>query len=313
MGSSRVVVNTANLSEPLLARLREHAEVVVTGNEPAELRRTLADADAAILNKFARVTSEALADAHRLRAIATVSAGTEHVDLEAAAGRGIRIISGAGVNSAVVAEYVLGATIAAHRDFLPMHLALTSGSLSWPEKNTRVGTAIGGTTLGLIGFGHVGRSVAERAVAGFGMSVLVFDPYLAGPLPVGVEQVTDLDELLERSLTVSVHAALTPATEGLIGREELRRIGADGVLVQAARGRIVVEDALVAALEAGDIKAAVIDVFSKEPPSQDLVDRLAGSGRALLTPHMAGMTRGMIAAQLSHAVDGVVGALVDAG
>src|SRR5439155_60073 len=118
-----------------------HADLVVTGNDPGELRSALADADVAILVRTGQVTSDVLRDASRLKAIATVSAGTEHVDLAACEARGIRVISGAGVNSGVVAEYVLGAIVAAHRDLLPLHMALMDDAWSWEDKVRRSGTA----------------------------------------------------------------------------------------------------------------------------------------------------------------------------
>jgi phosphoglycerate dehydrogenase-like enzyme len=147
------------------------------------------------------------------------------------------------------------------------------------------------STFGVIGLGNIGRQVARMAGCMFNATVLAYDPLVrADDAPEGVEMVTDLQELLRRSSTVSIHCALTPQTRGLIGREELRLIGGEGVLVDSARGGIVDQDALISALTAGELRGAVLDVFEPEPPGPELLRRLAATPNLVLTPHIAGIT-----------------------
>ncbi|MHB8328334.1 MAG: NAD(P)-dependent oxidoreductase [Acidimicrobiales bacterium] len=267
-------------------------ETAVLGDDRAEtITVALASAHGVILRGPAKITLDMIERAPDLRVIGALGAGTDNIDLRAATQHGVVVVSGAGVAPTAVAEFSIGAAIAAHRDFLGMHEAMMAGTVDW---NTRLsvlaGNELTGSTLGVIGLGNIGREVARLAIALFGAHVLAYDPLVeASDVPPGVE-LSGLDDMLRSSTTVCVHTALTEQSRGLLGMRELELIGPQGVLVNAARGGIVDEDALFEALSSRKLKGAVLDVFASEPPSQEWIDRLGSVRGLMLTPHMAGVT-----------------------
>jgi phosphoglycerate dehydrogenase-like enzyme len=273
--------------------LRKQADVVVPrGDDEPSLREALADADGIVIRGPARLTATLIDASPRLRVIGAVGSGTDNIDVAAATARGIRIVHGAGVAPRAVAEFVIGAMVAGHRNFPALDRSVRDLDVDWPARLVRFRAAeLTGSTLGVIGYGNIGRTVARLAHAAFDARVLAYDPFLADDTRIGgATLVRDLDTLLEASMTVTVHVPLTDDTRGLLGRGELRRIGPDGVLIDTARGGIVDEPALVDALRAGELKAAVLDVFDGEPPSRHQIDHLASAPNLLLSPHVAGMT-----------------------
>lgn len=294
------------------ADLRARSNVVDPVSEgPDDLAAALAGADGVILRGPAQLTAALIDVAPRLRVIGAQGSGTDNIDVAAATARGIPVVHGAGVAPQPVAEFVIGAMVAAHRRTLAMHQAVTAGDLEWAERLVRhQGTQLTGTTLGVIGFGFIGREVARMAQAAFSVDVLVFDPYLPeGADLAGAARTDDLGELLDRSLTVTVHVPLSDDTRGLLGRDELRRIGSNGVLIDTARGGVVDEAAIVAALEAGELAAAVVDVFDPEPPTPEQLRRLAAVPNLQLSPHVAGVTDQGLRTLSRHVVDQVLGVL----
>jgi len=253
-----------------------------------------------------RVTREVIAQAPRLLAIATTAAGTDFIDVDAATERGIPVINGAGAAPDGVAEFALGAIIAAHRGFLAKHQALTTGALSWRDRLRDRRLELTGTTLGIVGFGYIGRALARMAIAAFGVHVLAYDPVVSDAAMDGVEMVESLEDLLRRSDSVSIHAPLTDATRGLFGKRELRLIGPRGVLVNSGRGAIVDQTALVEVLHAGELGGAVLDTFASEPPSRADLELLAGTPNLLLSPHVAGCTDQTRGALERNVVDQIV-------
>ncbi|MFE7243111.1 2-hydroxyacid dehydrogenase [Streptomyces sp. NPDC057580] len=303
------VVLTRPLADPAAqAWLDERAEVRMPG--AAEVAAELRDADGLIAVWPFRITARMLEQAPGLRAIATVTAGSDHVDCAAAARLGIAVITGAGAAPTPVVEYVLWAAIGLHRRFHELGQRLADGTPDWPGRfGSLTANEVHGQTLGIVGFGHIGQSLAALATRAFGMKVLVYDPYVSPvALPPGVLP-TDLTELLNASSTVSLNLPLTQETRGLIGRQELRRIGSEGVLVNAARGGVVDESALLAALEAGELGGAALDVFESEPPSGERIAALVRTGRVVVTPHAAGFSRQAAAALSRTAVQRLIGHL----
>jgi phosphoglycerate dehydrogenase-like enzyme len=294
-------------------RLLQHVEVVrPVGDDGDSLAAAVGDVDAVILHGPAHLTAALIERAAKLRIIAAVGAGADNIDIAAATRRGIPVTNGAGVAFRPVAEYVIAAMVAGHRRLFELHRALVDGDpIDWPGRGRQfLGTQLTGTTLGLIGYGHIGRDVSRIASAAYDVDVLVYDPYLPQTVDLGGAQRLDsLEELLDRSLTVSLHVPLTEETRGILGRDELRRIGPNGVLINASRGGTVDEGALVAALHSGELKAAVIDVFADEPPRRDQIARLGACPNAILTPHIAGITDQTRATLADAAVDSVLAAL----
>ena len=281
------------------------------GEDAASISAALEDAEAIILRGPARLTAEMIDKAPKLKVIAAQGAGTDNIDVAAATRRGIPVIYGAGIAPDAVAEYVIGAAVVAHRQFLVSHREFASGSVNWGTRmRDLMGFELTGTTFGVIGFGNIGRSVAKKARGAFNCEILAYDPHL--PPGTGKEYgrlVRDLDELLEKSSTVSVNTPLTPETRGMLKRDQLKRIGPDGVLVDAARGGVVHEADLIAALNAGELKGAVVDVFDPEPPSNEQVARLASARNIILTPHIAGVTNQSQIALSKNVAQGVLDVL----
>jgi D-3-phosphoglycerate dehydrogenase len=216
--------------------------------------------------------------------------GPVNVNLEAATERGIPVCYSPARNAAATAEYTIGLLLAAMRH-------ITEGSRDLEQGIWRgdfyaydvAGIELEGKTAGLVGFGAVGSRVAKVLTA-FGAEVLVADPYVdpAAVSEVGATAVT-LDELLPRAQVLSLHARLTPETHHLIGREAIARLPDGAVLVNAARGGLLDQDALCNALESGKLRAAALDVYDPEPPPPG--SRLYSTPNLVLSPHLAGASR----------------------
>ncbi len=258
-----------------------------------DLLRLVADADGLVVRNQTRVDRELLASAPRLRVVGRLGAGLDNLDLEALRDREVRVVSGAGLNARAVAEYVLGAILDLARGLARSDREVRSGA--W---HRHVGVELRGRTLGVVGLGATGSEVCRLGQA-LGMQVLGHDPH--APCPDGVESLP-LHELLQRSFVVTLHAPLTSDTRHLIGERELGLMQPGALLVNAARGGLVDETALAAALRSGRLSGAAVDVRPQEPPQDD---PLRGLDRVLLTAHLAGLTEESQAAIAAHVLAGV--------
>jgi D-3-phosphoglycerate dehydrogenase len=265
---------------------------VLEDDQPETIHQAVRGADVVILRGPAKLTAETITEAAKLRVIGALGAGVDNIAVSAATAAGIPVVNGSGVAPRAVAEFCIGSAIAAHRNILGMHRAMVNDTVDWRTRlSLLAGTELSGTTFGVIGFGNIGREVARLARATFDARVVAFDPFAAsGTTLPGVEMVESLDELLTASLTVTVNAALTEESRGMLGRRELELIGPEGIVVNAARGGIVDEDALIKVVSEGGLKGAVLDVFAEEPPDPEHIRRLAAVPGITLTPHMAGVT-----------------------
>ncbi len=255
--------------------------------EPDRLQSLLGEAEALIVRNQTRVTAQVLEAAPRLRVVGRLGAGLDNIDLPAARRRGIVVTAARNANAIAVAEYVLAAMLHIARDFAAADASVRAGE--WNRARFG-GTELWGRTLGLVGVGEIGRRVARRARA-FGMSVIGYDP-LVGPYDFApAEQgiaLLPLDELLANSDVISLHVPLLPTTYHLINAERLAQVRPHAVLINAARGGIIDEGALLAALNAGRLYRAVLDVCEVEPlPAES---PLRSCEALLLTPHVAGLT-----------------------
>lgn len=239
----------------------------------------------------------------RLRAIAVAGAGTDAVDLAEAARRGIEVITAGEALVETTADLAFALILAASRMLPEAEGELRAGRWAgWTYLDTR-GRDVWGATLGLVGYGRIARAVARRA-AGFGMTVLHH-----ARRPTGEPGWrADLDELLAASEIVSLHVPLTPDTRGLIDARRIGLIGADGVLVNTARGAVVDEYALAGALERGELLAAGLDVFEHEPL---LKPELLAAPRAVLLPHIGSATERTRRAMLTLAARRLAGFLAE--
>jgi len=225
------------------------------------------------------------AAAPALRVIARHGAGVDGIDLPAAEARGLTVTRAAGANARSVAEHAMALMLSLLKDLPSVTEGMREGL--W-EKTSRMTRDVAGVSLGIVGYGAIGARVARLADA-FGMRVAAFDPLLpAGPLPGPGDRVADLPALLARAEVLSLHCPLESATRGMIGAAELAAVPRGAILVHTARGGIVDEAALLAALDAGHIAWAGIDVFAKEP--LDAASPLRTHPRILPTPHLAANT-----------------------
>jgi D-3-phosphoglycerate dehydrogenase len=272
------------ISQRGLELLRKPGWNVITPSRD-ELIASLANADALIVRSATQVTAQILEAAPNLRVIGRAGVGVDNVDLDAATRRGVLVMNTPGGNAVSVAEHTLALLMSVARR-IPQHSAAIHAG-RW-EKSGSQGVELRGKTLGLVGLGRVGNEVARRARA-MEMLVLAYDPYVSesAARDSGVE-LSGLNELLERSDFVSLHAALSPATEKLINAEKLSHFKQGAVLVNAARGELVDEAALADALRSGKLSGAGLDVFAVEPPKDS---PLIGLANAVFTPHIAGSTR----------------------
>ncbi|RLG94977.1 hypothetical protein DRO37_03840 [Candidatus Bathyarchaeota archaeon] len=209
------------------------------------------------------INKHSLSEADELRIIQKTGAGVNTIDLEECSRRGIYVCNLPGVNAIDVAEYVVGAMISALRGFFRMDRAARRAA--WDERPNLIGERLSGKTVGIIGFGNIGRKVAYL-LRPFSVKILAYDPYVDEDAFRQFNAVrVDLERLLRESDIVTIHAPLTDETKGLIGREELEMMKPTAILINAARGPIVDESALYQTLKNHRIKFAVIDVWSEEP------------------------------------------------
>lgn len=224
-----------------------------------------------------------------LEIVAAARGGTENVDTEAADDHGVTVLHAPGRNAAAVSDYAVGFGLAAHRS-IP-HFTATTASGEWALEfdPANLPADMTNLTVGIVGFGNIGRKVAER-YAGFGPDILAYDPYVESEVvrEHDAEPVA-FDELLAASDIVTLHVRLSPETNHLLDDDAFETMSEDALLVNTARGGLVDEDALVDALENGAIGGAALDVFQEEPLPDD--HPLLDIENVLLSPHTAGSTR----------------------
>ena len=254
------------------------------GSDRAQLLPAIRDVDAILVRSATKVDAEALAAATRLKVVARAGVGLDNVDVPAATQAGVMVVNAPTSNIVSAAELAIGLLLAVARRLPQANQSLKSAQ--W-KRSQFTGAELYEKTAGIVGLGRIGVLVAQR-LAAFGMNVIAFDPYVssarAGQLGV---QLVGLDELLAESDFISVHLPKTPETVGLIGDEELRKVKPTVRIVNAARGGIVDEAALYAALKEGRVAGAGIDVFAKEPCTASPLFEL---DNVVVTPHLGAST-----------------------
>jgi len=271
--------------------------VVRTGLPPAELCALIGEFEALVVRSATKVTRPVLEAARSLRVIGRAGIGVDNVDLEAATERGIVVMNTPRGNATTTAELAIALLLALARHIPRADRLVRSGK--WKAKGL-VGTELHGKTLGVIGLGRIGRLVAERG-RGLGLQVVAHDPYLSGEgrtSPVGGVELLELDALLERSDFITVHVPLNDGTRNLISWERLARVKPGARLIQASRGGVVDEEAVLDALATGKLAGAAFDVFTVEPPPKD--HPLLQRDDVIVTPHLGASSE---EAQLRVALD----------
>lgn len=293
----RPVVHVADpLAEDGLVLLRERCEVrVTTGLAQSDLAARVADVDALIVRSETKVTAQILDAAPRLAVVGRAGVGVDNIDVLAATARGVYVVNAPLGNIVAAAEHALALALTLLRRITDADRSVRAGE--W-TRSKFIGRELRGKTLGLVGIGRVGSEVARRAAA-FEMRVIAHDPFAteASARAAGA-QLVELDELLRGADLISLHTPLTDKTRNLIDAEALAKMKPSAVLVNCARGEVVDLAALAAALEAGTIAGAALDVYPDEPLPADSPIRHAP--RTVLTPHIAGSTA---EAQVNVAVD----------
>jgi (S)-sulfolactate dehydrogenase len=256
-------------------------------DQPERLTAALADARALIVRNRTQVRGALLAAAPKLTVVGRLGVGLDNIDVEACQARGIDVYPATGANDLSVAEYVITAALMLLRGAWLATASVAAGE--WPRQRL-MGRELSGQQLGLIGYGAIARETATRARA-LGMTIAAYDPYLpAEHAAWGHTRNLPLAELLATSDVVSLHVPLTPQTQNLIDAAALSGMKSDAILINAARGGVVDELALVEALRAGKLGGAALDVFEREPVDATYGQRFVGVPNLLLTPHIAGVT-----------------------
>lgn len=288
--SSRTVLVTRKRIDPAaIEHLKRHGFECVFSPPyagPAEVAARLIETGAqALMVSQGKMTEEVIAASPNLKIIVKHGSGVNNINLRAAEERNIPVYRGLGANARAVAEHAITLSLALWKSVPRLDEASKSGR--W-LKSDFIGNDIQGAVLGLVGFGAIGREVSEMAHR-LGMRVCVLDPALKEP-PAYIQQVGNLEELLAISDIISLHCPLTPDTRNLIDAKRLGQMKSHAVLINTARGGIVDENALAAALNAGTIAGAALDSFATEPPAENL--SLWEAPNFIATPHVAGLTPG---------------------
>jgi D-3-phosphoglycerate dehydrogenase len=256
------------------------------GLKGQELHEALRQADGVIVRSGTRITADLLEQPGRLRAIVRAGVGVDNIDVGAATRRGIVVMNTPGGNTVSTAEHTWALLLALVRHVAAADRSVRQGK--W-ERNRFIGRQLAGKTLGVVGLGRIGREVARRALA-FDMQVLAYDPFLTAEraAQLGIEAAPGLHQLLPRCDIVTLHVPLMEQTRHLIGARELALMKRGAFLINCARGGLVDETALVAALQSGQLAGAALDVFDQEPPPPD--HPLLALPNVVLTPHLGAST-----------------------
>ena len=256
--------------------------------DQAKLASGLINADAWIVRNLTKVSADLVQGAKQLKVVGRLGVGLENIDLPACAQANIKVIPATGANADSVAEYVLGTSMALMRAYAPASIETLSGA--WPRPKYSQCHEIAGHTLGIVGFGSIGRVVAQKALA-LGLHCIAYDPMLNDKqvaLQSGTVHLYPLAEILAKSQIVSLHLPLLPETKGLFSANLLDTMQAGAYLINTARGGIVDEHALAERLRSGRLGGAALDVFASEP-AKDLA-HFNAVPNLILTPHIAGVT-----------------------
>ncbi len=260
--------------------------VVQTGLKEEALLAIVDRFSAIVVRSQTKITKRVLEAATKLRAVGRAGVGVDNVDVETATRRGVIVMNTPDGNTISTAEHAFSLLVSTARNIPQAHASMAGGQ--WDRKAFE-GVELYGKTLGVLGMGRIGTEVARRAIA-FGMNVLAYDPYLSASRArsLQVELVEQLDDLLPRADFITLHMPLTAETRHMLGAERLAKCRRGIRIVNAARGGLIDETALAAALASGQVAAAALDVYEQEPPAADFALRKAP--HLTMTPHLGAST-----------------------
>lgn len=285
------IIITEFMDVPAVEALKSKFDTIYDANlvdRRADMLAAVADCDALIVRNRTQVNAEVLAAAPKLKVVGRLGVGLDNIDVAACKARAIEVIPATGANALAVAEYVICTAMMLLRGAYQSTAAVASGK--WPRGPLSNGRETAGKTLGIVGFGGIGQLTGQLA-RGLGMRTIAYDPMIAADAAVWSAQQTtrvDLDTLLATSDVVSLHVPLVDATRNLISATRLSTMKPDAVVINTARGSIVDEAALAAALKNQRLGGAALDVFNDEPLPAG--SPLADCPNLLLTPHIAGVS-----------------------
>ncbi|MES2990001.1 MAG: hydroxyacid dehydrogenase [Pseudomonadota bacterium] len=285
------IVITEFMDESAVDALRATHEVLYDPklvDAPARLHAEAATADAIIVRNRTQVRGELIAALARCRVVGRLGVGLDNIDVPACEARGMKVIPATGANALSVAEYVIATAMLLLRGAYQSTPDVVAGT--WPRPALSNGREVGGKTLGLVGFGSIGQLTAKLA-QGVGMNVIAFDAVMDASNPAFAQAgvaCTGLDELVATADVISLHVPLLASTRNLFDAKRIAAMKPGAVLVNSARGGVVDEAALAAALKSGHLGGAALDVFDAEPMPAGGV--FAGCPNLVLTPHIAGVS-----------------------
>jgi (S)-sulfolactate dehydrogenase len=270
----------------LATRFRIHYDPDLV-DKPDLLAEFASEARALVVRNRTQVRGALLERAGKLVCVGRLGVGLDNIDMAACAARGIAVYPAVGANALAVAEYVVASVMMLFRGAYHSTPEMAAGD--WPHE-ALVGREVAGKILGLIGYGSIGRETARLATA-MGMRVVAHDPFVADDDPAwGMVTPRAMNEVLMQADAVSLHVPLMEGTRHLIGPEQIAQMKPGAVLVNATRGGVLDEAALVEGLRNGQLSGAALDVFETEPLSVEAGSRFAGLANLILTPHIAGQT-----------------------
>ena len=257
---------------------------VKTGLAPDELKAIIGQYDGLAIRSNTKVTADILAAAGNLKVVGRAGIGVDNVDVPAATARGIVVMNTPFGNSVTTAEHAVAMMFALARDIPQANASTHAGK--W-EKTKFMGVELTGKTLGIIGCGNIGAIVADRAL-GLRMKVVAYDPFLSveRAKDLTIEKV-DLDTLFARADFITLHTPLTEATKNVINAAAIAKMKKGVRIINCARGGLVVEEDLKAAIESGQVAGAALDVFKTEPAKENI---LFGNDKVVCTPHLGAST-----------------------
>ena len=266
---------------------KEGFEVIdLTGVPKDELPKHVGDLDAIIIRSATKVRKEFIDAAKNLKVIGRAGVGLDNVDVDYAKSKGIKVLNTPGATSISVAELVIGLILAVMRKIAYADREMRHGK--WPKKKCK-GIEMYGKTLGIIGIGRIGREVAKRARA-FGMKIIYYDVFKLDDRTaneLGVEY-RDLDDLIGEADVITLHVPLLPETKHMINAERIAKMKDGAIVINAARGGVVDEDALYEALKSGKLYGAALDVYEHEPLKESKLFEL---DNIVLTPHIGAQAK----------------------
>lgn len=276
------------LGQAGLDRLDEMDDVaydMITGMSKEELIAVIHEYDALIIRSGTRPDADIIAAGAKLKVIGRAGIGVDNVDIEAASRHNVMVMNTPRANSVATAEQTMALMLAVSRNTVPAHNSLAAGN--W-DRSRYVGSELDSKTLGIIGFGYIGRLVARRAQA-FGMKIIAYDPYVPEEVAAEMDaQLLSLPDLLAQADIITLHSIVTPETINLINAATIAQMKDGAVIINIARGKLIDEQALANALDSGKVAAAALDVYQQEPP---LGSPLIGLVNVLHTPHLGASSK----------------------